>query len=575
MFKLAKFFKPYLPNILLVVVLLFGSALADLTLPRLLADIVNLGVVKGDVPHIFRTGGWMLAVALGGILCALVSSFTSSRVALGFSRVLRLKMFARVESYSFNEFDKIGTSSLITRTTNDVNQVQQTASMMLGILVRAPIMGIGGIVMAILQDPDLARVLLIAVPLLAAAVFFVASRGLPLFRELQKKLDRLNLVIREKLSGIRVVRAFDRTEYERERFDGANADLTATGLKLARLMTLVMPLMMIIMDVTVVAILWFGSLRVEAGRMEVGGIMAFIQYALQILFSLMLVSMLFIMIPRAQVSAIRINEVLELEPGIKNPERPVAAGARRGFVEFDRVTFTYHGAEEPALSEVSFQAGPGEVTAIIGGTGSGKTTLVGLLPRFYDVESGRVLVDGVDVKAMDLQALRRKIGFVSQKTMLFTGSVRENLRFGREEAADEELLRAAATAQAGDFIRGLDGGLDAVLAQGGANLSGGQKQRLAIARALARRPEIYVFDDSFSALDFKTDAALRTALKRETAGATILLVAQRVTTVLDADRIVVLNEGRLAGVGRHRDLMQTCEVYREIVYSQLSQEELA
>jgi ATP-binding cassette subfamily B protein len=575
MFKLFRLLKPYTPNILLVLVLLFGSALADLSLPTLMADIVNFGVAKSNVPYIFRTGALMLAVAVGGITCALISSYTSSRVALGFSRTLRRKIFTRVESYSFNEFDKIGTASLITRTTNDVNQVQQSLTMMLGILVRAPIMGIGGIVMAVMRDRELALVFFIAVPVLALALFLIASRGVPLFREMQKKLDRLNLVIREKLIGIRVVRAFDRVDYEKERFDAANTDLTATGLKLAKLMNLLMPMMMIIMNFTVIAIVWFGTLRAEAGAMQVGDIMAFIQYALQILFALMLVSMLFIMIPRAQVSAVRINEVLDMEPEIRDPEKPVNACTKKGFVSFENVTFKYHGAEEPAVCDVSFEAGPGEVTAIIGSTGSGKSTLVGLLPRFYDPGAGSVRIDGVDTRAMDQQVLREKIGFVPQKAMLFTGSVRDNLGFSRENVPDEALEHAAATAQALEFIRNLDGGLDAFLAQGGANLSGGQKQRLAIARALVRQPEIYIFDDSFSALDFKTDAALRAALKKETAEATIIMVAQRVTTVMDADRIVVLNEGRVAGIGRHADLMKTCDVYREIVYSQLSQEELA
>lgn len=575
MFKLFKLLEPYLPKILLVLLLLFGSALADLSLPTLMANIVNFGVAKSNVPYIFRTGAFMLAVAMGGIACALVSSYTSARVALGFSRTLRLKIFARVESYSFNEFDKVGTASLITRTTNDVNQVQQSLTMMLGMLVRAPIMGIGGVVMAVLRDRELALVFFIAIPILALALFFITSRGVPLFREMQKKLDRLNLVIREKLVGIRVVRAFDRVDYEKTRFDVANADLTATGLKLAKLMTTLMPLMMFIMNFTVIAIVWFGGLRVEAGQMQVGDIMAFIQYALQILFALMMVSMLFIMIPRAQVSAVRINEVLEMEPEIRDSGKSVAADLKKGCVVFEHVTFKYHGAEEPALCDVSFEAGPGEVTAIIGSTGSGKTTLVGLLPRFYDTVSGAVRVDGVDVRDMNQQKLRQKIGFVPQTTTLFTGSIRDNLLFGYEQSSDESLLRAAETAQALEFIGGLDGGLDAFLAQGGANLSGGQKQRLSIARALVRKPEIYIFDDSFSALDFKTDAALRAALKKETAEATIILVAQRVTTVMDADRIVVLNEGRVAGIGRHAELMKVCDVYREIVYSQLSQAELA
>ncbi len=575
MFKLLRQLKPYLPNVLLVLVMLFSSAMADLYLPTLMANIVNIGIVHADMAYILRTGTLMLAVALGGVTCALVGSFNSSRVALGFSRHLRQKLFSRVESYSFKEFDRIGTASLITRTTNDVNQLQRTLTMMLGMFVRAPIMGIGGIVMAFLHDRTLALIFFVAIPVLAGILFFIAGRGVPLFRIMQKKLDRLNLVIREKLSGVRVVRAFDRVTYEQERFDQANADLTSTGISLVRLMTTLMPLMMIIMNFTVIAIVWFGSLRAEAGQMHVGDIMAFIQYALQILFALMMVSMLFIMIPRAQVSAGRINEVLDLQPEIKNPPFPKAHAAERGTVAFNKVFFSYHGAEEPALEDISFCAQAGQVTAIIGSTGSGKTTLVSLLPRFYDVTGGSVCLSGVDLRDLDLEQLRRRIGYVPQKATLFTGTIRDNLRFGREDAGDDELIAAAQTAQAWPFIQAMEGGLDAMLVRGGANLSGGQKQRLAIARALVRKPEIYIFDDCFSALDFKTDAALRQALRQELTGVAILMVAQRVTTVMNAERILVLDEGRLVGQGRHQDLLTACPVYKEIVYSQLSQEELA
>ncbi len=575
MLKLFRQLKPYLPNMLLIFVMLFTSAMADLYLPALMANIVNIGIVQADMAYILRTGMLMLAVAMGGITCAFIGSYNSSRVALGFSRTLRLHLFRRVEGYSFKEFDRIGAASLITRTTNDVNQVQQTVTMMLGIFVRAPIMGIGGIVMAFLHDRTLALVFFVAIPVLAGVLFFIASRGVPLFRAMQKKLDRLNLVIREKLSGVRVVRAFDRVGFEQERFDTANADLTTTGLSLARLMTVLMPVMMVIMNFTVIAIVWFGSLRAEAGQMHVGDIMAFIQYALQILFALMMVSMLFIMIPRAQVSAGRINEVLDLQPEIISPPTVKTPALAKETVVFDKVFFHYPGAEEPALENISFSAGAGQITAIIGSTGSGKSTLVSLLPRFYDVSSGAIHLDGVDVRELNLEQLRRKIGYVPQKATLFTGTVRDNLRFGREEATDEELMAAAKTAQAWAFIEAMDGGLDALLVRGGANLSGGQKQRLAIARALVRRPEIYIFDDCFSALDFKTDAALRQALRRELTSTAVLMVAQRVTTVMNAEQILVLDEGRVVGQGRHQELMATCPVYKEIVYSQLSQEELA
>jgi ATP-binding cassette subfamily B protein len=575
MIKLFRFLKPYWPKILFVLGLLLCSAMADLYLPTLMADIVNKGVVNADIPYILRKGALMLAVAFGGIACAFTSSFNSSRVALGFARTVRSSLFAKVESFSFHEFDKIGTASLITRTTNDVNQVQQMVIMLMSILVRAPIMAVGGIVMAITRDLQLSLVFAVSTPVLAVTIILVWSRAVPLFKQMQAKLDRMNMVIREKLAGIRVVRAFDRVEHEKKRFDTANSDLTATALKLAGLMSVMMPMMMLIMNFTIVAIVWFGSLRVQAGQMHVGDIMAFIQYVSQILFALMMVSMFFVMLPRFEASAERINEALGIEPEIKDPEKAVAPGAIKGFVEFKDVAFKYHGAEQPALSGISFTASPGEVTAVIGGTGSGKTTLISLIPRFYDAGSGSVLVDGVDVKNMEQDVLRGKIGFVPQKAMLFTGTTGDNIRFGREDATDEETKHAAGTAQALDFITENKDGFEAVISQAGANLSGGQRQRLAIARALVRRPEIYIFDDSFSALDFRTDAALRAALKKETREATVFIVAQRVTTVMDADRIIVLDEGRVAGIGQHKELMKKCEVYREIVYSQLSEEELS
>jgi len=575
MFKLFRFLKPHIPKIAFVLMLLFGSAMADLYLPTLMADIVNKGVVNADIAYIIKKGAIMLLVAFGGICCAFTASFNSSRVALGFSRIVRSRIFSKVESFSFHEFDRIGSASLITRTTNDVNQVQQTVVMMMSIFVRAPIMAVGGIVMAVTRDLKLSLVFAVAVPVLASLIIYISRVAMPLFKLMQSKLDRMNMVIREKLSGIRVVRAFDMIEHEKKRFDEANKGITNTALKLAGLMALMMPLMQLIMNFTIIAIIWFGSLRVEAGKLHVGDIMAFIQYVTQILFALMMVTMIFIMLPRSQASAERINEVLEMEPEIKDKENPAQAGLGKGHVEFRNVSFRYHGAEQPALSSVSFSAAPGEVTAIIGGTGSGKTTLVSLIPRFYDVFDGSVLVDGVDVRDMAQEALREKIGFVPQKAMLFTGTTADNIRFGKSGAADTELKHAAETAQALDFITAMDGGFDGVISQAGANLSGGQKQRLAIARALVRKPEIYIFDDSFSALDFRTDAALRQALKKETGEATVLIVAQRVTTVMDADRIIVLDEGKVAGMGNHKELMKSCEVYREIVYSQISEEELA
>ena len=575
MLKLFRFLKPYSVTILAILLLLFLQAMSDLSLPTLLADIVNKGIAGGDIPYILRTGGLMILIAVFGICCSAAGNYLSSGVSLGFSRALRGAVFSKVEGFSLREFDRAGTSSLITRTTNDVSQVQQSLVMMLSIMVRAPIMCAGGVIMAVARDAHLSVVFAVAIPALAAVITAIAVSSVPLFRELQTRVDRLNLVVREKLSGIRVVRAFDREAAEARRFEGASGDLMETSLKLASIMSALMPIMMIAMNFTMIAIIWFGGLRVDAGRMQVGDIMAFTQYVLQILFSLIMLSMLLIMIPRSQASAVRINEVLETEPEIKDPPKPESPGAARGRVEFKNVSFRYHGAEQDAVSGVSFAAGPGEVTAIIGGTGSGKSTQVNLIPRFYDAAAGSVLVDGVDVRKMTQEDLRSRIGFVPQKAELFTGTVKENISFGSAGADEEGLLKAAGTAQALDFIKGMSGGLEARISQGGVNLSGGQKQRLAIARAVARKPGIYIFDDSFSALDFRTEAALRAALKKETAAATVIVVAQRVTSVMDADRIVVLDEGRVAGAGPHKDLMESCAVYREIAYSQLSREELS
>jgi ATP-binding cassette, subfamily B, multidrug efflux pump len=575
MLKLFRFLKPHILPIVTVLALMFMGAMADLIPPTLMANIVNTGVVNGDIAYIFRTGAFMLLIAFGGISCAVLSSFFSSGVTLGFSKKVRSSIFARVESYSLYEFDRIGTASLVTRTTNDVNQIQASLSMMMSIMVRAPIMCVGGIIMAVSRDRALSLVLFAAVPVLAVLIISIAGRGVSLFSAMQSKLDRLNMVIREKLSGIRVVRAFDRTEREKERFDGASRGIMDTAMEIAGSMNLMMPAVMLVMNFTIIAVLWFGGLRAAAGNMRVGDIMAFVQYSTQILFSLMMVSMLFIMIPRAQASAVRINEVLELDPGIRDPETVKRGGKRKGSVEFRDVSFKYHGAEQPAICNISFTAGPGEVTAIIGGTGSGKSTLVSLIPRFYDVESGSVIIDGMDVREMALEDLRRRIGFVPQKAVLFSGTAADNIRFGAEGADDADIKRAAGTAQAAAFIESMEEGYESTIEQGGVNLSGGQKQRVSIARAIARKPEIYVFDDSFSALDFKTDAALRAALKKETADASVFIVAQRVATIMDADRIIVLEDGKVAGMGAHKELMQSCGIYREIVYSQISEEELA
>ncbi|MBL4934642.1 ABC transporter ATP-binding protein [Clostridium sp. YIM B02515] len=575
MAKLFRFLKPYSSYIGAILVLLFFQAMADLYLPTLMSDIINNGVVNGDSVYIMKIGGFMLLVALGGAVCMISASYLSSRTATGFANDLRKNIFTRAESFSLHEFDKVGTSSMITRTTNDVTQIQQVTVMALRMMIYAPIMAIGGIIMAITKDKQLTWVLAVAIPLLGLVIFFVAKTAIPLFKLMQKKIDKINLVLRENLTGIRVIRAFNRQEDEKVRFEEASIDLTNTAIKVNKMMAVVMPIMMLIMNLTSVSIIWFGGIRIDNGDMQVGDMMAFIQYAMQIMFSFLMLAMMFVLIPRAEASAERINEVLDMEPEIVDPKSADKADKERGYIEFKNVNFSYPGAEQPAIEDITFSARPGETTAIIGGTGSGKSTLISLIPRFYDVQSGSILVDGVDIREMTQENLRSKIGFVPQKAVLFTGTIAENIKYGKEDATDEEVKHASEVAQAADFVSKIKEGYESVIAQGGNNVSGGQKQRLSIARALVRKPEIYIFDDSFSALDFKTDAKLRRALKDETKDATVIIVAQRVSTVMDADRIIVLDEGKIAGIGNHKELLASNEIYREIVSSQLSEEELA
>lgn len=575
MLKLFRLMKPYRLAVVLVLLFTFFQALSELYLPTLMAEIVDYGIVKGDIPYIWRVGGLMLAVAAGGMLCTIVASYLASKSASGFGRILRGQVFSHVEHFSLQEFDRIGTASLITRTTNDINQVQQVTIMILRMLALAPMMAIGGILMAASRDPGLTVVLAGILPVLGLAIFIIAKKGIPYFKIIQKKIDALSRVTREGLTGIRVIRSFNRTEYEQERFDRANEDLTQTSIKVNKIMGAMMPVMMLIMNFASLAIVWFGGIRIEEGHMQVGDLMAFLQYAMMIMFSLIMVSVMFVMIPRAQASAARINEVLNMKPEIVDPQDAAAPSRERGRLTFENVTFYYPGAEEPAVSGITFDAGPGEITAVIGGTGSGKSTLASLIPRFYDVSSGRIMIDGKDIRQLKQEDLRSKIGFVPQKALLFTGTIADNIRYGKEDATDEEIRHAAQVAQADDFISAMEGGYDAEISQGGGNVSGGQKQRLSIARALVRRPEIYVFDDSFSALDFKTDAKLRAALREETTESTVFIVAQRVSTVMDADRIIVLEEGKVAGIGTHGELMENSTVYREIVASQLTEEEIA
>ncbi|WP_342431526.1 ABC transporter ATP-binding protein [Neobacillus sp. FSL H8-0543] len=575
MIKLSRFIKPFSLSVIIVLILVFLQSLSDLYLPTLMADIVDKGVVTGNTDYIWKIGGFMLLVAAVGMICSIAASFYSAKIAAGFGRLLRSKIFSHVSDFSLNEFDAIGTSSLITRTTNDITQVQQVLIMILRMMIMAPMLCIGGIIMAASMDLKLTLVLAVALPVLILAIALIVKSGLPLFKAMQIKLDTLNRVLRENLTGIRVIRSFNKIEHEKKRFDKANYDLTDTAIKVNKIMASLMPLMMIVLNLTSVAIIWFGGIRISNGHMQVGDLMAFIQYAMQIMFSLMMVSMMFVMIPRASVSAVRINEVLDMMADIKDPVQEVSGNGRKGLVKFQNVDFSYPGAEIPALSNISFTMKPGEMTAVIGGTGSGKSTLINLIPRFYDTSSGKVLIDGVDVKDMNQKLVREKIGFVPQQAVLFTGTIAENIRYGKEDATDDEVRHAAEISQAADFINSMTDGYESIIAQGGTNVSGGQKQRLSIARALVRKPKIYIFDDSFSALDFKTDAKLRAALKNETVDSTVLIVAQRVSTVMNADQIIVLDNGVISEIGTHKDLMKSSSVYREIVMSQMSEEESA
>ncbi|MGB9814139.1 MAG: ABC transporter ATP-binding protein [Thermovenabulum sp.] len=575
MVKLFKFLKPYRSYIFISLVLIFFQSLSELYLPNLMSDIVDFGIVKGDVGYILKKGEIMLLVAMGGALSAIIASYLSSQAAMGFGKILRKEVFSHVENFSLHEFDKFGTASLITRTTNDVNQIQMVLMVTLRMVARAPLMCIGGIIMAISKDAELSLVLLISIPLIILLVFILYKKAMPLFNAIQKKIDKVNLILRENLTGIRVIRAFNKMEYEKNRFEKANIDLTNTSIKVNRIMAGLMPMMMLLLNFTIIAIIWFGGIRIDQGKMQVGDLMAFIQYVMQIMFSLIMVSVVFVMLPRASASASRINEVLEVIPEIKEPEQPEEIKNLKGEIEFKDVTFRYPGAEEPALEGISFRAEPGKVTAIIGSTGSGKSTILNLIMRFYDADRGSILIDGVDVKSLSQEKLRDMIGYVPQKAVLFSGTISDNIRFGKKDATDDEVKNAADIAQATEFILQMKDGFNSEISQGGTNLSGGQKQRIAIARAVVKRPKIYLFDDCFSALDFKTDAKVRTALKKETRDATVIIVAQRVATIMDADQIVVLQEGRIAGIGTHKELLNTCEVYKEIVLSQLSEEELA
>ncbi|MGI6035955.1 MAG: ABC transporter ATP-binding protein [Limnochordia bacterium] len=574
MTKLLERLKPYRKQIILVIILLLVQAVANLYLPNLNADIINNGIAKGDPEYILRTGGFMVLVTLLLAICSIIAVYWGSKTAMSFGRDLRSELFRKVQSFSQTEVDRFGAPSLITRTTNDVQQVQMAVVMGLNVMIFAPVMCLGGIIMALRQDVPLSMSIIVIVPVMGIILAMIMQRALPLFKRMQAKIDRLNQVVREKLSGVRVIRAFVKTDYEQRRFDEANLDLTSTALRINRLFAMTMPLLMLIVNLAMVTITWFGAHRIDSGAMPIGNLTAFLAYIMQILMSVMMSAMMFVMIPRASASGERIQEVLAVEPTIADPKEPKTCDIRAG-IEFQGVEFTYPGAEAPVLRDISFSSYPGEVTAIIGSTGCGKSTLVHLIPRFYDPTDGKVLVGGVDIRELTEKDLRDRIGFVPQKPFLFSGTIASNLRWGNQDATDEELWQALRIAHAADFVAETPGGLEAPVAQGGTNLSGGQKQRLSIARALVKRPGIYVFDDSFSALDFKTDAALRASLMEAVGDAMVLIVAQRVSTIIHADRIIVLDQGRIVGMGKHEELMECCGVYREIVSSQLREDEVA
>lgn len=572
MTRLLRYYKPFLLLVVGTVLFILTQAFSELILPATIARTIDIGVVDKDIPYIFSQGAIMLVAILIAAGASVLVGFFSSRLAAKVSRSLREKIFTKITDFSSVEIDKLSTSSLITRTTNDINQIQGFTVMFLRIIVMAPCMCIGGIVMAYSTNASLTKYVLLAMPFVVLGITLIARKAIPLFSKQQEKLDRLNLITRENLTGMRVVKAFIRTDYEIDRFKVANDDLTRLAIKVQRLMGTMMPLLALIMNVTAVVIMWVGGNAVANSTLEVGSLVSYIQYIMMIMGSLAMLSMIFVMLPRAIVSAKRIDEVIDTPFAIVDGSVELKSSSAE--ITFNDVTFTYPNASEPVLKNVTFTAQAGKTTAFIGSTGSGKSTLISLIPRFYDATEGEILINGTNVSSCTLQSLRDQIGYVQQRGVLFSGTIADNLRFGKRDATDNELLDAAETAQSLDFIKSKDGEFDSHIAQGGTNVSGGQKQRLSIARAVVKRPNILIFDDSFSALDFKTDRALRGALKSKCAGTTTLIVAQRVSTILDADRIVCLEAGEICGIGTHKELLKSCEVYREIASSQLTAEEM-
>jgi len=567
--------RPYRRDLTFVILLQLFQTLATLYLPTLNADIIDNGVITGHMHYIWHTGGVMIVVTLAQIICATGAVYFGARTAMALGRDVRLAVFSRVQEFSAREVGHFGTPSLITRNTNDIQQVQMLALMTFTLMVSAPIMCVGGIILALNQDVKLSSLLLVAVPALGIIVALIISRMRPLFRQMQDRIDQINRVLREQITGVRVIRAFVRDPRERDRFAVASTELYDVSLGTGRLMALMFPSVLLVLNFSSIAVLWFGGQLVASGSMQVGSLTAFLTYLLQILMSVMMATFMFVMVPRAEVCADRIMELLDTEPDVRPPDHPVSPGAVHGRLELRHAEFSYPGAQQPVLHDINLIAEPGQVTAVIGGTGSGKTTLVNLISRLFDPTGGSVLIDGIDVRELDPAVLSQVLGLVPQRPYLFSGTVASNLRYGRPDATDAQMWRALEIAQARDFVAQMQGGLEAKIAQGGTNVSGGQRQRLAIARAIIHQPEIYLFDDSFSALDYATDRALRAALAHETAQATVLIVAQRVATIRNADRIIVLEAGRIVAAGTHDELMATDETYREIVLSQLTEQEAA
>ncbi|CEP50856.1 ABC transporter ATP-binding protein [[Clostridium] sordellii] len=574
MLKLLKNLKKYKWVVVIIFLLVFIQALCDVYLPNLMSNIVDIGIINNDKAYILKIGFIMLGVSLIGVIATILASYFGARVAMGFGRDIREKVFEQVETFSLKEVNDLGVSSLITRTTNDVTQIQQVLIIMLRMMLYAPMVAIGATIMAIRKDSKLSLIILVSIPILILSIYLIASKAIPLFKKMQKNVDKLNRVLRENLTGIRVIRVFNKYELEKQKFEKASFQLSDIAIKANRTITLLMPIMMLLVNLSIIAVVWFGGIRIDKGNMQVGDLIAFIQYLTQIMFALMMLSMMFVMVPRASASADRINEILGKKSEIYSKEKAIKETEKTGYLEFKNVSFYYDENSEKVLDNINFTSGPGETTAIIGGTGSGKSTLIKLIPRLFEVNEGEVLVDGINVKDMDLKVLRDKIGYVPQKSVLFTGTIKENIVYGDDDASNDDIKSAIDISQSKEFINEKKDRENFYIAQGGNNVSGGQKQRLAIARAIVKKPEIYIFDDSFSALDFKTDKKLREALKEETKKSTVIIVAQRVSTVINADRIIVLDEGKVIKIGTHKELLETCDIYKEIVYSQLSKEEI-